>query len=238
MSNIPPLYEEILPPGGMWSMRLRRGHRLSLTTQAAGANVSALFYNAEMPLDRLNVPDTLKALHTAKIHRGHVLMTDMGRAVASLVEDSLGWHDPLGGLIDAALVEEKFGRRTYQEARNDFYRNGRDNFLVELSKYGLGEPDLVANVNFFSKVVADEEGRLSFIPGHAPAGTSLTLRADLDAIAILANVPHPMHPPGAYPAAPVQLTLHPGSPAGATDFCRQFRPECDRALQLSERYFL
>lgn len=219
-------------------MRLRRGQHLTLTSLGPGANVSALFYNAEMPLDRLNVPDTLKALHTAKIHRGHVLMTDMGRAIASVVEDSLGWHDPLGGVIDAQLVEEKFGRRSYQDARNDFHRNGRENFLVELSKYGLGEPDLVANVNFFSKVVADEDGRLAFVPDHAPEGAALTLRADLHALCILANVPHPMHPPGPYPSVPVQLALHPGNPAGPDDFCRQFRPECDRALQLSQRYFL
>lgn len=236
--NTPHLYEEILPPGGMWSMRLRRGHQLRLTSQEPGANVSALFFNAAMPLDRLNVPDTLKALHTAKIHRGHILMSDMGRALASVIEDSLGWHDPLGGLIDAVLVAEKFGPRTYQEARNDFHRNGRDNFLIELSKHGLGEQDIVANVNFFSKVVADEDGRLSFVPNHAPAGATITVRADMEVLAVLANVPHPMHPPGNYPSVPVKLEVLPGEPAAADDFCRHFRPECERALQLTERYYL
>lgn len=236
--NTPPLYSEVIPGGAMWSQRVRRGRRLQLTTLADHANVSALFFNAEMPLDRLNIPDTLKALHTAKLHRGHVLMSDMGRALMSIVEDSLGWHDPLGGVIHAEQVRAKFGTRTYQEARNDFYRNGYDNFLIELGKYGLGEKDIVANVNFFSKVVADEEGRLSLETPGAPAGSYLTLRADMDTLVVLANVAHPMHPPGEYPRVPVRVDLWAGEPAGPDDECRHFRPECARALELTERYLL
>lgn len=232
------IYEEVLPGGGMWSMVVRRGRRLRLQTLAAGGNVSALVYRADQPLDRLNIPDTLKALHTAKLHTGHVLMSDMGHALMSIVADSTGWHDPLGGVIDAELVGSKFGHRTYQEARNDCFRNGRDNFLVELTKHGLGEADLVANVNFFSKVVVDLEGRMSLARPGAPTGAFVELRADLDVLVILANVPHPLELPGEYPRVPVALSLYPGGPAEADDACRQFRAECARALALSERHLL
>jgi len=232
------LYEEVLPAGAMWSMRVRRGRRLLLTALDTGANVSALFYNAEQPLDRLNLPDTLKALHTAKLHAGHILMSDMGHALVSITADSTGWHDPLGGAIDAAQVREKFGESSYQSARNDFYRNARDNFLVELGKHGLGERDIVANVNFFSKVLVDNEGRLQFVPNAAPAGAFVELRADMDVLAVLANCPHPLHPGGEYPRTRIRISLFPGEPAGTDDACRLFRPECARALALTERYFL
>ncbi len=234
----PLLYSEEIPPGGMWSMRVRRGRRLRLTTQGDGANISALLYNAEQFLDRLNIPDTLKALHTAKLHRGHVLMSDMGRALMSIVEDSVGWHDPIGGVIDAALVEEKFGVRRYQEARNAFNRNGRDNFLVELGKFGLGERDIVANINFFSKIITDEEGTLCLEQPGAPEGSSITLRADLDTLVVLSATPHPMHPAGQYPNASVRVELLSGEPADPDDFCRNFRPECHHAMALTERYLL
>ena len=85
--------------GNHWSGRLRRGTALHLTDLQGGANVSALFYNAEQPLERYNMPDTLKAQHTAHYGRGHVLMSDMGRAMASVTQDTLGWHDPLGALL-------------------------------------------------------------------------------------------------------------------------------------------
>lgn len=230
-------YEETLPDGAMWSMRIPPAHALRLTALADGANVSALFYNAQNPLDRLNVPDTLKALHTAKLTRGHVLMSDMGNALVSITEDSLGWHDPLGGHSTRESIAAAFGEKSYQTARNDFHRNARDNFLVELSKSGLGLPDLVANVNFFSKVVADDEGKLSLVSTHCPAGASLTLRTEIPVLAVFANCLHPMHPPGSYPRVPVRLSLSKCEPPGADDFCRLFRPECARALELAARNF-
>lgn len=237
-----PIYEEILPGGGMWSMRIRRHRRLTLTALEAGANVSALAYRADAPLDRLNVPDTLKALHTAKLTRGHVLMSDMGHALLSITDDTLGWHDPLGGCSTAAHIEKTFGPLSYQDARNDFYRNARDNFLVELMKHGLGERDIVANVNFFSKVVADDAGRLAWTPDHSPANASITLRADTDVLLVLANCPHPMHAPQTsslpYPRTPVRLSLTDGPPVADDDFCRNFRPENARALALSARLHL
>src|SRR5678816_389142 len=72
------LFEELLPGGGLWSWTLRRHHTLRLTDLAGGANAGLMAYNADAPLDRLNVPDTLKAQYTAKLTRGHVLMSDMG----------------------------------------------------------------------------------------------------------------------------------------------------------------
>ena len=32
-----------------------------------GANVGAMFYNAELPVERYNMPDTLKAQHIAQV---------------------------------------------------------------------------------------------------------------------------------------------------------------------------
>ncbi len=219
-------------------MRLSRNRFIRLTTLASGANVSALFFNALNTADRLNVPDTLKALHTAKLHRGHVLMSDMGVALVSIVEDTLGWHDPLGGHSTAAHVSKAFGDLTYQEARNDYHRNARDCFLIELLKHGFCSKDLVANVNFFSRVTVAADGSLTFHPQHASAGSIVGLRTDADVIAIFANCPHPLHPPGIYPRVPVRVEICHCPPAGEDDYCRNFRPECHRALQLAERLYL
>jgi hypothetical protein len=232
------LYQETLPPGALWSMVIPRHRTVRLTAGKAGANVSALLYNARQSLDRLNVPDTLKALHTAKLTRGHVLMSDMGHALASMTEDTLGWHDLLGGHITAAQVAGRFGEHRYQEFRNEFYRNGRDNFLVELAKHGLGLRDIVANVNFFSKVVVDGEGKMAFAPDHCPAGARVALRTDMDVLLVLSNTPHPLDPAAEYPAVPVTVEIQPAEPPAVDDFCRIFRPECGRALALTERLYL
>src|SRR4051812_29598949 len=124
------LYTEDLPGGAMWSGLVRRHVALRLTDVAGGANVGFMAYNPAQPLDRLNLPDTLKAQYTAKLTRGHVLMSDMGHALLSITSDSCGWHDPLGGHGNAALARAKYGERSYQEARNGWTRNAHDNFLV------------------------------------------------------------------------------------------------------------
>jgi uncharacterized protein len=232
------LFSEVLPGGAMWSMRIPRRRLIRLTARDAGANLSALLYNARQPLDRLNIPDTLKALHTAKLTRGHILMTDMGNSLVSIVADSLGWHDPLGGHITAAMVASKYGKHSYQQYRNDFHRNARDNFLIELAKYGMGLADIVANVNFFSKIVVDEAGRMEFVPDHCPSGARIELRTEMNILLVLANCPHPLAPAGEYPRARVSLEIFPCDSPGTDDFCRNFRPECGRTLDLTERLFL
>src|SRR6478752_9157459 len=96
------IVEEALRGGQMWSRILRRGQTLRLTDVEGGAAVAALFYNAEDPSERYNMPDTLKAQHIARLTKGFVLYSDMGRVLCSITQDTVGWHDPIGGCSNAA----------------------------------------------------------------------------------------------------------------------------------------
>ncbi|MGA2867954.1 MAG: urea amidolyase associated protein UAAP1 [Verrucomicrobiota bacterium] len=231
------LFEETLPGGGLWSWPLRRHATLRLTDLEGGANVGLMAYNADQPLDRLNLPDTLKAQHTAKLTRGHVLMSDMGRALLSITSDSVGWHDPLGGHGNAAMVKARYGEATYQEKRNDWHRNAHDDFLIELAKHGLGKRDLVANVNFFSRLDVDAEGKMKFHPAHSPAGAQVDLRAEMNVLVVLNTCQHPLDPHPRYAPKPVKLTVLKTPPPGQDDFCRNFRSENQRSFILTERLF-
>src|SRR6266511_2439463 len=146
------LHRETLRGGQAWSRRLARGQVLRIVDLAGTACVSALFYNLREPIERYNMPDTLKAQYTAFLTAGRVLYSDMGRVLASLVDDSCGWHDTISGVGGA---EARFGEGSYQKLRNDFHRNGRDSLVVELAKHGLGKRDVVANVNFFVRIGVD-----------------------------------------------------------------------------------
>jgi urea carboxylase-associated protein 2 len=231
--NPPCLRREQLRGGQMWSHVLRRGQRLRLIDVEGGASVAALFYNADETSERFNMPDTLKAQHIARITAGCVLYSDMGRVLCSVVEDSLGWHDTITG----------HGRGTgeisssYQKLRNDFHRNTRDNFLIELGKYDLGKRDVVANVNFFVKVATELDGRLSWVAQHSRPGAHVVLRAELNTLVVLSNTPHPLDPSPVYAPQPVALEIHAGEPAGLDDPCRRFRPENERGFRLTEAYF-
>jgi len=222
----------------MWSWTLGRHDRLKITDLEGGANVGLLLYNRDLFLDRLNLPDTLKAQHTAKITTGHTLMSDMGRVLCSVVEDSTGWNDPICGHSHAKQVEKKFGSKTYQEAHNEFYRNAHDCFLVELGKWGMGKPDLVANLNLFSKVAADDDGGLNFAAAHSKAGDFVVLRAEMKVLVVLNTCMHPLDPRSEYAPSAVKLELSHGEAPGANDPCRISRPENGRAFELTEQLFL
>ena len=237
MSDRELVLEEPLRGGQAWSRVLRRGQRLRLTDVEGGAAVAALFYNAEEPSERYNMPDTLKAQHIARLTAGYVLYSDMGRVLCSVTEDSVGWHDTITGHGSAAHGRAKFGEGSYQQLRNEWHRNTRDNFLVELGKYDLGKRDLVANLNFFVKVVVDEQGALGFVPGHSKAGSFVELRSEMNTLVVLSNTPHPLDPSKTYAPKTVGLTVRAGAPAGAQDACRLSRPENARGFTLTESYF-
>jgi uncharacterized protein YcgI (DUF1989 family) len=135
-------------------------------------------------------------------------------------------------------VERKYGSLTYQQARNDWHQNGLDGFLIELAKYGLNSRDLTMNVNFFSKVEVGEDGGMHFIPYHAPAGSAVELRAEMNTLVILNTCQHPMDPDPSYAQRPVRLILKKVPAPTADDLCRNSRPENARGFILTERYFL
>ncbi|MDX6766777.1 MAG: urea carboxylase-associated family protein [Candidatus Methylacidiphilales bacterium] len=231
-------FREIVPGGGNWSHVLKRGTTLRLMNPRGGLNAAAIFFNFELPSERFNLPDTLKAQHTAKLTTGHCLYSDMGRILVSIPRDTAGWHDPLTGPSTPETIHAAFGPKSFQEARNHFHRNARDNFLVELGKYNLGRRDLVMNVNFFSKVAVDNEGQLNFHPGHAQPGSFIDLRAEMNTLVILNTCPHPLSPAGPYDPAPLHLAVFTSDPVADDDPCRISCPENQRGFELTERYFL
>ena len=232
------LWEETLPGGAHWSGLLRRGTTLRLTDLQGAANVSALFYNHEEKTERYNMPDTLKAQHTAFLTRGHVCYSDMGRVLCSIADDSCGWHDTVCGVLDAQGLRTKYGQARYQEHRNAMYRNGLDGFLVELGKWGLGKRDVVANVNFFTKLVANENGALHFETAHRRAGQHVDLRFEMNVLVVLSAAQHPLDPNPVCDPKPVQLTAWRSGTAGADDICRTSCAENDRGYINTERWFL
>jgi uncharacterized protein len=207
------LYCHDIPGGSAWSMSVRAGRLITLTALGDGANLSVLLIGSDR-LDRLNVPDTLKAQMSACIRAPMVLMSDRGLALASVVASSLDWHDALTGYAhDQCLTE----------------------LIIELTKHGLGEADLHGCVNFFTKVAIDERAGLRFLPGHAHAGDTVTLRTEQDLLLIAAATAHPMDATEVYAAVRVEVAV--AAPPQPNDEPARFRPESARALEQTRRVF-
>ena len=184
------------------------------------------------------MPDTLKAQHIAYLTKGYVCYSDMGRILVSVADDTCGWHDTIAGTTDAADIVAKFGERPYQEHRNEYARNGRDSFLMQLGRYGLGKRDLVPNLNLFSRVNVDGQGNMSLAAGNSKPGSYVDLRAEMNVLCVLNSCPHPLAPSGEYPMKPVRMTVwRSGIGGGPNDPCRLSRPENERGFQNTFAYF-
>jgi len=210
-----PLLEHEIPAAAAWTLPLAAGRELRLTALADGANCSMLLFAAQDRLDRLNIPDTLKAQMSACIRPPMVLMSDRGTALASVTASTLDWHDCITGHSPDA----------------------RHGLLAELRKYGLTELDLHACVNFFSKVAVADDGRgsLAFAGDHAVAGDWVSLRAEQNLLVVCSTAPHPLDPARA-PAA-VRATVNAVDPWGPDDPSVTFRAESARALAACRAVF-
>ncbi|MCB4794193.1 urea carboxylase-associated family protein [Pseudomonas sp. NP21570] len=234
----PTLYEETVPGGGHTSFVLKRGQLLRLTDLEGGANVSLMLLNAQEKSERLNLPDTLKGQHTAKLTAGHCLYSDMGRVLAAITADTCGWHDSFGGVLNADEVAEKYGIGRYQELRNGFFRNGSDNLLVEMGKWNLNLQDLLMVLNLFSRVDVTADGTFAFHSGNSKAGDYIELYAPMDTLVILTALQHPLDPNPLYAPKSVQLSWHRVESDGISVLCRTSRPENGRGFHNTERLYI
>ncbi|WP_339526328.1 urea amidolyase associated protein UAAP1 [Pseudomonas sp. EA_35y_Pfl2_R111] len=234
----PTLYEELVPGGGHTSFVLKRGQLLRITDLQGGANASLLLLNAAEKSERLNLPDSLKCQHTAKLTAGHCLYSDMGRVLAAITADTCGWHDSFGGVLNATEVQEKYGNGNYQQLRNGFFRNGVDNLLVEMGKWNLNLQDLLMCLNLFSKVTVDSDGCFHFQPGNSKAGDYIELYAPMDTLVVLTALQHPMDRNPAYAPKPLQLSWHKVESDGISVLCRTSRPENQRGFHNTERLYI
>jgi urea carboxylase-associated protein 2 len=228
------ILDTTLPGGASWSQVLRRGTALTLTDLDGDANVSGMLYRASDPLERYCMPDTLKAQHVSRLTSGVALYSDMGRVLASITDDSCGWHDTITGHTTREILAQRWGELSYQQARNEWRRSARDAFLTELAKLGLGLRDVVANVNFFTKIGIGDDGSLRYEPGNSPPGSSVTLRFELDTLVLLANVLHPLDPSESWAPGPVGLLIQRVPPPESDDSVRLACPENERGFAASE----
>ena len=232
------LYEDTLPGGSHWSMLVRKGTSIRFIDKEGGANLAALFYNPTEKLERYNAPDTLKCQHTFKLSKGHCLYSDMGHIFCSITEDSLGWHDTVGGNLSDEAMDAKWGTKTYQQHRNDWTLSGDHAFLVELAKYGLNKRDMAANLNLFSKVAPDNEGNLSYVENHSKAGDYIELRFEMDTLLVMHTCPHPMSTATDYPKKPVTYQITKSAPVADDDLCMNHCPENQRGFKNNGLYHL
>ncbi len=231
------ILSERLKPNQTWSWVVEKGLSLRVTDVSGDGNLSMLVFNNDNVLEKYNMPDTLKAQHTAHLTKGHCIYSDMGRVLFSITEDSVGWHDTICGVLNNAQTEKKYGPSSYQELRNDYHRSGRQNLLVEMGKNGLNKKDFGPCLNLFSKVWVDEKGGMNFSEHNSKAGSQIILKAEMNCLMVVSNTPHPLNPSQKWEAGEIILEIFKSENELDSEICRTHCPENERGFLNNQRYF-
>lgn len=220
------LWAETIAPGGYGAKRLNRGARLRLVDLKGDACVSMLVFNAERPVERLNVADTVKVQWNAYLGAGRLLLSDMGKVLMSIIEDTAKGHDAFCGTSNASTNAARYGTGDNWGP----HPNGRDRFKLGVAKFGLGARDIHPCVNWFKPVRIEADGSTTLSAGPFAPGRQVTFRAEMDVIVVLANCPHVLDPRPDYSVTPARALAWRGPATPEDDPIRNATPEGLRAF--------
>lgn len=205
-SNLDPKkasYDLVLESGRSFSRVLLQDQVFRIVDLEGNQAVDTLFYSADDPSERYSATETIRQQGNIYLSTGSRLMSNEGNPMLTIVADTCGRHDTLGGACAAESNQVRYS------LDKRYMHNCRDSFLLEIQQHlpQFDKRDLDANINFFMNVPVTKDGQLRFEDGISAAGRYVELRADTDVIVLISNCPQLNNPCNAYNPTPVRLLV-------------------------------
>lgn len=191
------------PAGEPWLTEIKAGQTVRIVDLEGNQAVDIIFYNRHEVGEHYSATDTMLNQGGIYLSTGSVLLSNEGRPMLTIVADTCGRHDTLGG---ACASESNTVRYALQKK---FMHSCRDNYLLAMAQVdaGLSKRDLVPNVNFFMNVPVTPEGGLKFDDGVSAPGKYVEFRAEMDLWMLVSNCPQLNNPCNAYNPTPVEFVV-------------------------------
>jgi len=202
------LHREVIPAGEPWVHEIARGQRLRIVDLDGNQAVDTLFYNAHDYSDRYSAQDTIRQQANIYLTTGTKLISTAGRTLLTIVADTCGRHDTLGGACsnESNMVRYAIETRHMHACRSSFLKA-----VVEWD-HGMSKRDITSNINFFMNVPVTAEGKLTFEDGISEPGKYVELRAEIDVLALISNCPQLNNPCNAYNPTPIEVLIWAAEP--------------------------
>ena len=199
------LADDVVLPGEPWTGVVAAGSFMRIVDLEGTQAVDTLCYDAHDTVNRYSAANTIRMQQRLFLSTGSVLRSIEGDALATIVADTCGRHDTVGGACSAESNTCRFGHHTRP------MHNCRDSFLLALARHGhgMGKRDLPNNINFFMNVPVTPSGELTFADGVSGPGRYVEMRADREVLVLISNCPQLNNPCNAYNPTPVRLLVWP-----------------------------
>jgi uncharacterized protein len=197
------VYDCTVPSGEGWMHEIKSGQTLRIVDLEGNQAVDTLFYSARDRSDRYSAQDTIREQGSIYLTTGTKLISSEGNVLLTIVADTCGRHDTLGGACAAESNQVRYA------IEKKHMHNCRNTFLLTVAKWGNGytKRDLTHNINFFMNVPVTPDGGLTFADGVSDRGRYVEMRAEMDVICLISNCPQLNNPCNAYNPTPVRLLI-------------------------------
>jgi urea carboxylase-associated protein 1 len=199
------IFDEVVPSGRGFSRVVKRGQVFRIVDLEGNQAVDTLFYNARDLSDRYSAQDTIRAQRNIYLTTGTRLMSANGTVLLTIVADTCGRHDTLGGACanESNMVRYSLDKRHMHACRSSFLKAVTESGVMD-------KRDITSNINFFMNVPVTPEGKLTFEDGISEPGKYVEMRAGTDVLALISNCPQLNNPCNAYNPTPVQVLIWDG----------------------------
>ncbi|PXA97829.1 urea carboxylase [Nostoc sp. 3335mG] len=205
MTSATPIFERDIPARQPWSGVIRKGQLLRIIDSRGQQAVDTLFYRADDFAERYSAQDTLQAQGSAYITTGSKLVSSEGNVMLTVTDDSCGRHDTSAGACSCESNTVRFGHHT------KFEHACRENFVAEVSRYGMSKRDIVPNINFFMNVPIAPNGDLVIDDGISAPGSYVEMVAEMDVLCVISNCPQINNPCNGFNPTPVAVQIFEGA---------------------------
>jgi uncharacterized protein len=196
-------YDAIIPAGEPWIHEIIKGQSLRIIDVEGNQAADTLFFNADDYEDRYSAQDTIRSQGNIYLTTGSKLISSKGNVLLTIVADTCGRHDTLGGAcsMESNMVRYAIEKRHMHACRQSFLK------AAITWGHGLSKRDIAANINFFMNVPVTPEGGLTFEDGVSGPGKYVQLRAEMDVLALISNCPQLNNPCNAYNPTPIRVVI-------------------------------
>lgn len=206
MSSLRPeeaLKKFVVEAGDSFVHEILRGQTVRIVDLEGNQAVDTLFYNAHDYGDRYSTQDTIREQRCIYLTTGTQLISTEGNVLLTIVADTCGRHDTLGGACaqESNMVRYAIEKRSMHACRQSFVK------AIQNWKHGLEKRDIASNINFFMNVPVTPEGGLTFEDGVSEAGKYVELAAEMDVLMVVSNCPQLNNPCNAYNPTPVEILI-------------------------------
>ncbi len=190
--------------GDYWLNTIRKGDTFRITDLKGNQAVDTLFFNANNPHERYSAFDTVREQRNLYLTTGSKLLSDEGNAMLTIVADTCGRHDTLGGACagESNTVRYALDKKSMHSCR--------DSWLLAINQHdewGLTKRDITHNINFFMNVPVTPEGTLTFEDGISAPGKYVELVAETDILVLISNCPQLNNPCNGFNPTPIELAV-------------------------------